>query len=63
MNEAQAKIAWWVVILLSLASLVYGVFLLGEDRASFEAMLLTFFIIPVFLLGGLAFIRAKDKET
>ncbi|MBA7493391.1 hypothetical protein ES702_03949 [subsurface metagenome] len=63
MNKAQAKIAWWVVILLSLTSLVYGLYLWWYSYDfSFEVMLITFFIIPLLLIGGLAFIRAKDKD-
>lgn len=60
MNKKQRKIAWWLVSIVSVASLIIGL-----DLASrYQDPLGIFFmiVIPAALILGFAFYNAKDKK-
>ena len=60
MNKTQRKIGWWMLILLSVISVFYGLWFFNE----YYITLATVFglIIPIFLIGGYGFIIAGQKK-
>lgn len=61
MNKKQKKIGWWIVDLLTVASVSGGILLWVWNYLSIESFL-TVFISPILLIGGFAFIVAKDEK-
>lgn len=64
MNKRQAKIAWWLIILLSVILAIWG--LIGPEGNSFYeetygVFVLFTLVVPVVLIFGFAFIRAREK--
>jgi membrane protein DedA with SNARE-associated domain len=60
MNSAQARVAWVVVILLSLCSVGIGIWD-WYDKYFRAVQILLYLVVPILLIGGLAFYRAKEK--
>lgn len=69
MNKNQARIAWWMTILMSVFAILVGLTLIddhGRDRRTGEYILGLFFAIaiPIILIMGLAFIRSgRNKKN
>lgn len=67
LNQKQIKIALIMVILLSVLSVIIGIFWMPYDWFYWVPEYATpglvfLFAIPILLIGGFLFYRAKDKK-
>jgi hypothetical protein len=66
MNRKQTRVAWIVVILLSLTSVLGGLVVFFNNTSvevgSTLAGLVLLPVLPILLIGGMAFLRAKDVK-
>lgn len=61
MNKKQVIIIWIMAILLSFISVLYGIAMFDDGKL--DQGLLFVFVIPILLIGGLAFYCAKEKRS